>query len=501
MRRFLLTTVLLTAAFFSSAQSSQTVASQTGTRPVFMKPRDWGGFNRYAAANAEVKTAPRAIFLGDSITDFWAEYRPEFFSSHNYLGRGIGAQTVEQMLTRFQRDVVDLHPKTVVILAGINDIAQNNGPMSLENIAGCIQTMCESARANNIIPIVCSLLPCDKFYWNPEAQPASDVIALNELLKAYTRRERIDYVDYHTHMALPDGSLPEAFSKDGCHPTVEGYARMEEIIVPEVDRIIDAAEKQKAARNAPADWADFKRYEQANASLSEAPFLVLMGDSITDNWFKEDPAFFKKNNFAGRGISGQTASQMLVRFGRDVINLRPKAVAIMAGTNDICQSLASMSYYPEETIIGNIIAMCELAENAGIKVLLCSVTPCAHYLPIPTIDAAAPIVALNAKLKAYAASHKNVTYVDYFSALANDENGLDDNCSYDGIHPTINVYDDMERILVDAVIKNLKPGKRQFYTIPAEEADRIKAENDAKRKEMNMPMNFGELVKMFNHVR
>ena len=164
-----------------------------------------------------------------------------------------------------------------------------------------------------------------------EARPASDVIALNELLKAYTRRERIDYVDYHTQMTLPDGSLPEAFSKDGCHPTVEGYARMEEIIVPEVDRIIDAAEKRKAARNAPADWADFKRYEQANASLDEAPFLVLMGDSITDNWFKEDPAFFEKNNFAGRGISGQTASQMLVRFGRDVINLRPKAVAIMAG--------------------------------------------------------------------------------------------------------------------------------------------------------------------------
>ena len=137
MRRFLLTTVLLTAAFFSSAQSSQTVASQTGTRPVFMKPRDWGGFNRYAAANAEVKTAPRAIFLGDSITDFWAEYRPEFFSSHNYLGRGIGAQTVEQMLTRFQRDVVDLHPKTVVILAGINDIAQNNGPMYTNDVLIC----------------------------------------------------------------------------------------------------------------------------------------------------------------------------------------------------------------------------------------------------------------------------------------------------------------------------------------------------------------------------
>ena len=124
----------------------------------------------------------------------------------------------------------------------------------------------------------------------------------------------------------------------------------------------------------PQDWGNFKRYEQANAALSEAPLVVLMGDSITDFWYNEDPDFFTKNNFAGRGISGQTASQMLVRFKQDVVNLHPKAVAIMAGTNDLCQHMMGQAYYPDQTILDNIKAMCELAGDAGIKVLLCSIT-------------------------------------------------------------------------------------------------------------------------------
>ena len=251
----------------------------------------------------------------------------------------------------------------------------------------------------------------------------------------------------------------------------------------------------------PQDWPNFKRYEEKNAAIAEAPLLVLMGDSITDFWYDNDPDFFEKNNFAGRGISGQTASQMLARFMQDVVRLKPKAVAIMAGTNDLCQNMASQAYYPDQVIYDNIVAMCELAEAAGIKVLLCSITPCAHYMILPDIDAGSIIEAFNARLKAYADTQKNVTYVDYFTPLANAEKGLNDDSSYDGIHPAVNIYDDMERILVDALKKSLKLKKQAFYTLPSDEADRRKVAADADRKEKKQPMNFSETVEMLNRMR
>ena len=251
----------------------------------------------------------------------------------------------------------------------------------------------------------------------------------------------------------------------------------------------------------PQDWPNFKRYEEKNAALTKAPLLVLMGDSITDFWYDNDPDFFEKNNFAGRGISGQTASQMLTRFKQDVVHLQPKAVAIMAGTNDLCQNMASQAYYPTQTIYDNIVAMCELAESSGIKVLLCSITPCAHYMILPDIDAGSIIEAFNARLKAYANTHRNVTYVDYFTPLANAEKGLDDDSSYDGIHPAVNIYDDMERILVDALKKALKLKKREFYTLPSDEADSRKAAADTERRAKNQPMNFSETVEMLNRMR
>ena len=258
---------------------------------------------------------------------------------------------------------------------------------------------------------------------------------------------------------------------------------------------------QGPRQNGPSDWGNFKRYEQANAELTQAPLLVLMGDSITDYWYNDDPDFFTKNNFAGRGIAGQTASQMLVRFKQDVLNLRPRAVAIMAGTNDLCQNMMGQSYYPDQTILDNIAAMCELAEAAGVKVLLCSITPCAHYMAIPDQDAGSKIVEINRQLKAYADSHKNVTYVDYHTPLADAELGLPEGTSYDGIHPAVNLYDDMERILVQSVRKVLKMKKADFYTLPSDEADARKAKADADRKERGMPLNFQGMVEMMSRMR
>ena len=504
--------LFLTLSFVFSYAFAQ--APQRGGEQDFQQMRrmmDWAGFDRYAEANKEVKESPLVVFMGDSITDFWGQYRPGFFTDHNYLCRGIGAQTVEHMLSRFHADVVDLHPRAVAILAGINNIAGNNGKITFENIVGCIASMCETAKANGIVPIICSLLPCDRFFWNTEAKPAQDVIRLNGMLKAYADKAGVAYVDYHSQMGLPDGSLPKEYSEDGCHPTVAGYEKMEAIIVPEIDRILAAAGPARPAGPAPqagparpagpSDWGNFKRYEEANASVASAPLMVLMGDSITDYWYDTDPDFFTRNNFVGRGIAGQTASQMLVRFKQDVIALKPKAVAIMAGTNDLCQNMMGQSYYPDQTIIDNTVAMCELAEAAGIKVLLCSITPVAHYMPIPDMDAGTRIVALNKRLKAYADSHKNVTYVDYHTPLADAELGLADDSSYDGVHPAVNIYDDMERILVDSVRKVLKLKKQQFYTLPSEEADRRKVESDADRKAKNMPMNFKGMVEMMSRMR
>lgn len=505
MKRFVL---ILSFLFVVFAQSFAQAPGQ-GSIQDFQQMRrmmDWAGFNRYAEANKEVQSSPLVIFMGDSITDFWGQYRPSFFSDHNYLCRGIGAQTVEHMLSRFHADVVDLHPRAVAILAGINNIAGNNGKISFENIVGCIASMCETAKANGIVPIICSILPCDRFSWNPEAKPAQDVVKVNELLKAYAARTGVEYVDYYSKMGQPDGSLPAELSEDGCHPTIAGYEVMESIIVPEIDRILAAAAAPArpagpARQAGPSDWGNFKRYEEANSSVTAAPLMVLMGDSITDYWYDSDPDFFTKNNFVGRGIAGQTASQMLVRFKQDVIALHPKAVAIMAGTNDLCQNMMGQSYYPDQAIIDNNIAMCELAEAAGIKVLLCSITPVAHYMPIPDQDAGPRIVELNRQLKAYADSHKNVTYVDYHTPLADAELGLPETGSYDGVHPAINLYDDMERILLDGVKKVLKLKKQDFYTIPSDEADRRKVADDADRQAKGMPMNFKGMVEMMSRMR
>ena len=231
------------------------------------------------------------------------------------------------------------------------------------------------------------------------------------------------------------------------------------------------------------DWADYRRYENANASLQQAPDVVLMGDSITDNWYTEDPDFFTRNNFAGRGISGQTVSQMLCRFRQDVVELGPKAVAIMAGTNDLCQQMAGMAYYHDDNIIGNIKSMCEIAKAAGIKVILCSVTPCAHYMPIPDLDAGARIVELNRQLKEYADSDRNITWLDYFTPLANEHNGLNPDQSYDGIHPVVTVYSTMEQIFVDTVSKVLRTDKDDYYVISMEKAQEIKKQKDVEWEE------------------
>lgn len=193
--------------------------------------QDWAQFNRYAEANNEVKDRPIAVLMGDSITDGWASSDPDFFVDNNFIGRGISGQTTSHMLVRFRRDVVDHSPKYVVILAGTNDIALNNGEISLENTLGNIISMCEIAEANGIKPVICSVLPADRFYWRPGVKPADDIVRLNEMLKEYAEAERYKYVDYHSVLKDENNALPKIHAEDGVHPNLDCYKIMEQILL------------------------------------------------------------------------------------------------------------------------------------------------------------------------------------------------------------------------------------------------------------------------------
>ena len=208
------------------------IAALAALAPVLCQAQDWARFGRYAEQNAQVTTTPKAVFMGDSITEGWAREDAGFFNDNNFIGRGISGQTTSHMLVRFRRDVIDLDPKYVVILAGTNDIALNNGEISLENIMGNIISMCELAKANKIKPILCGVLPAAAYRWRPELKPAEDIIRLNSMIQEYARSAKIPYVDFHTPLKDEAGGLPQVHAADGVHPNLQCYKIMEEIILP-----------------------------------------------------------------------------------------------------------------------------------------------------------------------------------------------------------------------------------------------------------------------------
>ena len=196
--------------------------------------QDYANYAKYEKENTIVKsqnTIPNAVFMGDSITEGWFNNDPKFFTDNNFVGRGISGQTTSQMLLRFREDVINLKPKKVVILAGTNDIAQNNGPISLDKIFGNIISMAELAKANKIKVVICSVLPAYDYPWRKGLEPANKVIALNELLKDYSIKNHISYVDYHTPLKDKDNGLPIELAPDGIHPNKIGYEKMEKILM------------------------------------------------------------------------------------------------------------------------------------------------------------------------------------------------------------------------------------------------------------------------------
>lgn len=203
---------------------------------LFSQQNDWAQFCRYAEANKTVKTPTRVVFMGNSITDGWWGADSLFFKNNRLIGRGIGGQTTAQMLVRFRADVINLQPKAVVILAGTNDIAQNNGYIAPENILGNIISMAELAKANNIDVVLCSILPAYEYGWRKGLEPADKIIALNKMIKAYADQNNLTYVDYHSALKDERNGLPEKYSKDGVHPTMEGYKIMESMILKALEK-------------------------------------------------------------------------------------------------------------------------------------------------------------------------------------------------------------------------------------------------------------------------
>ena len=205
------------------------------------------------------------------------------------------------------------------------------------------------------------------------------------------------------------------------------------------------------------EMINLKKYEKSNAELptpaKKEKRVVFIGNSITEGWAKQRPEFFKDNNYIGRGISGQTSPQLLSRFRQDVINLKPVAVVINIGTNDIAENTGSYDY---DFTLGNIMSMAELADANGIKVILSSVTPAGSYPWRKNIqDVPEKIMKLNAAIKAYA-KKKKFAYIDYFSVLKDENNALKAGYGNDGVHPNAEAYAIMEaaaKTVIDKVIK------------------------------------------------
>ncbi len=205
-----------------------------------LQAQDWANLNKYQNENSTLQPLTpgqkRAVFMGDSITEGWS--LTEFFTGKPYVNRGISGQTTPQMLIRFRADVIALKPSLVILLAGINDIAGNTGPSTLEMITDNIFSMAELAKANNIKVILCSVLPAYDFPWRTGSFPAEKIVTLNEMIKKYADANGIMYLDYYSAMVDERKGLNAAYSGDGVHPNKAGYEVMEPFVEKAIEEML-----------------------------------------------------------------------------------------------------------------------------------------------------------------------------------------------------------------------------------------------------------------------
>ena len=229
--------------------------------------QDWNQIGRYYAANRELKKQPadpkRVVFMGDSITDGWR--LEEYFPAKPYLNRGISGQVTSQMLVRMYPDVIDLKPAAMVVLAGTNDIARNNGPATPEMFQENIMAMAELAQHHGIKVLLCSILPASDYPYlaqqsgrdpQPAAgagrggrgpfvrqrmtagRPPEDILKLNAWMKSYAAQVNATYVDYFSALVDEKGWMKDGIANDGLHPNADGYKIIAPIVSAALDRIV-----------------------------------------------------------------------------------------------------------------------------------------------------------------------------------------------------------------------------------------------------------------------
>ena len=203
------------------------------------------------------------------------------------------------------------------------------------------------------------------------------------------------------------------------------------------------------------DWPNLDRFHKDNSALGlpakGESRVIFMGNSITQNWIEARPEFFTNRPYINRGISGQTTPQMLLRFRQDVIALQPKVVIILAGTNDIAGNTGPSTL---EMIEDNLASMAELAKENGIRVVLSSVLPVYDYPWKPGLKPAEKIVTLNKWIKQYCFT-KGFVYLDYFTPMADERNGMKSALTMDGVHANLDGYKVMEPLVEVAIQKAL----------------------------------------------
>lgn len=211
----------------------------------YAQDHTFANWKRYASANEQVglpsKGEKRVVLMGNSITDCWAQDRPEFFKDNGIIGRGIGGQTSYQFLLRYREDVINLQPKVVVINYGTNDIAENTGPYDEDLTYGNVLSMVELARYHKMKVILTSCLPAAGFGWNPTITDAMEkIIHLNNRVRAYAAENKIPYVDYFNALVTDDGrAMRPELAKDNpaVHPNDEGYKIMEDLLLPVINKL------------------------------------------------------------------------------------------------------------------------------------------------------------------------------------------------------------------------------------------------------------------------
>ena len=249
MNKYILILTILTTATLTAAQTptpspdALTVEKQRADR-LQTRLNEYANYGRYADANSKLsppaKGEDRVVFMGDSITDGWK--LADLFPGKPYVNRGISGQTTSQMLIRFRPDVIALQPKVVVILAGTNDIAGNTGPISIDAIAGNLESMVELAHANGINVVLSSVMPVSDYSKNAQGnqivqtvrRPPAKILELNDRIKKLCAEHKLVYLDYFSAMVDDKGLLKEDVSYDGLHANAKGYSVMTATAAPAI---------------------------------------------------------------------------------------------------------------------------------------------------------------------------------------------------------------------------------------------------------------------------